>query len=123
MPHGPANAVPEAAPAIIQPSAIGGAAVILMSSGWPISDRAKSGSGPFAPILRGVWQSWQPPALTMYFPLATRAALTSPAEALDTLNAVTARMPTIAADATNVRMNDRDLMTCLLNETNQLSAV
>src|SRR5215207_957456 len=30
-----------------------------------------SGSGPFGPILAGVWQSWQPMAVTRYFPRPT----------------------------------------------------
>jgi len=30
-----------------------------------------SGSGPFAPIVHGVWQSWQPEVVTRYSPRAT----------------------------------------------------
>src|SRR4030095_122233 len=79
-PHGPENAVPLAA--IVISHAADGAAVppvIGNDSGCPDSIRAMSGSGPFGPILSGVWQSLQPPIVTRYLPRSTwaRAALAS----------------------------------------------
>src|ERR687897_104220 len=41
-----------------------------------------SGSGPFAPIFAGVWQSWQPMAVTRYLPRAIDPVALSPVPAL-----------------------------------------
>src|SRR6266853_4357387 len=49
-------------------SASFGAGGIARSCGWPDRPRARSGSGPFGPILSGVWQSEHAAALTMYRP-------------------------------------------------------
>src|SRR5688500_19306561 len=73
-PQGPANDVMVAAP--VQPQGPGGSACtggIASCCGWPLSMRVMSGSGPFAPIFHGVWQSLQPPNDTRYSPRATPA--------------------------------------------------
>src|SRR5688572_8108327 len=72
-PHGPDQAVmvPEAFIAH-GPAGSAGAGGIFRSAGWPLSRREKSCSGPFGPILHGVWQSLQPPNQTRYSPRATR---------------------------------------------------
>src|SRR5438094_10444804 len=45
-----------------------------MFSGCPDSIRVMSGSGPFFPILKGVWQSLQAMTVTRYRPPPTRSA-------------------------------------------------
>src|SRR5687768_3565843 len=75
MPQGPAKAVFVAAPDHSQgPSDFGGGGITTFS-GWPLSARVMSGSGPFGPTLNGVWQSLQPPMVTRYSPRATRDCL------------------------------------------------
>ena len=60
-PHGPANAVLVAAPTTsTAPRGSAGGGGIFMLSGWPVSARVMSGSGPFGPSFQGVWQSLQP---------------------------------------------------------------
>src|SRR6476661_7417069 len=59
IPLGPANAVLLAAPDQSHAPCGAGGAVIFTASGWPERARALSGSGPFAPIFNGVWQSPQ----------------------------------------------------------------
>ena len=66
--------MPLAAAVIIHLSDTGAVpAVIGNESGCPESIRDMSGSGPLAPIFKGVWQSLQPPTVTRYLPRSTRA--------------------------------------------------
>src|SRR6478735_11243348 len=74
MPHGPANAVFVAAVAISQIPFALGACSGPTCSGCPERKRSMSGSGPFGPILNGVWQSEQPIMFTRYLPRSARAA-------------------------------------------------
>src|ERR1051325_3755721 len=93
MPHRPANAVLVASPDQIHgPFAAGGGGSVA-DSGWPDRNRAISGSGPFAPIFIGVWQSLHAMMCTRDLP---RAAWASPARALAV---ATASRAAIAATA------------------------
>src|SRR4051812_30704164 len=75
IPHGPEYAVLVALPAHIHGPAPNVAGVATgMVSGCPDNLRDMSGSGPFAPIFSGVWQSWHPAALTRYSPRLTRSS-------------------------------------------------
>src|SRR5438045_2122739 len=72
MPHGPANAVLVAAPDHNHGPCGFDAGSAPICSGCPDRNRVMSGSGPFAPILNGVWQSLQPITLTRYLPRSIR---------------------------------------------------
>src|SRR6185503_20656366 len=75
-PHGPENAVFVGAPdqAHLSDSIRAG---LSMGNccGWPERERLMSGSGPFGPIIQGVWQSLQPPIVTRYSPRLICACL------------------------------------------------
>jgi hypothetical protein len=72
VPHGPAHAVPVAAPTIIHsPAGRVGVAGITTASGWPESSRAVSQAGPLGVMTVGVWQSLQPAPDTRYRPRST----------------------------------------------------
>src|SRR5918997_4893164 len=73
-PQGPETAVMVDAVAAIHGSDKATGALMMKSCGWPDSARVMSGSGPFGPILNGVWQSWQPDVETMYSPRLTCAS-------------------------------------------------
>src|SRR5687767_8762928 len=76
-PHGPDHAVFVPDETIIHgPSGSTGAGGILSDSGWPESMRVMSGSGPFGPILNGVWQSMHAEVDTRYLPRATLVSIT-----------------------------------------------
>src|SRR4051795_7891390 len=74
MPQGPAKAVLVAAVAISQIPLAFGASSGPTCSGCPERKRSMSGSGPFGPILNGVWQSEQPIMFTRYLPRSARPA-------------------------------------------------
>src|SRR5215470_19589376 len=76
MPHGPAQAVSVAEPTIIHPPGSFGGGASFIPSGWPESIFDMSGSGPFGPILNGVWQSLHTMTVTRYFPRSMRLAVT-----------------------------------------------
>jgi hypothetical protein len=57
MPQGPANAVFVSVPDQPQGPEGDGGGGSCMPAGWPDNIRVMSGSGPFAPIFNGVWQS------------------------------------------------------------------
>src|SRR4029453_11345063 len=59
-PHGPANAVPVADPAVTHGPSNAGATGSGADAGWPESIRLESRSGPLSPAFIGVWQSLQP---------------------------------------------------------------
>src|SRR5512140_2958584 len=68
------HAVSVTAPAAIHGISIFGGGITRFS-GCPESMRVISGSGPFGPIFRGVWQSLQPTIVTRYFPRSARETL------------------------------------------------
>ena len=70
-PQGPVQAVLVPSMPPTQGSGSAPGASITKSCGWPESARVMSGSGPFAPMIQGVWQSWHPEVSTRYLPMAT----------------------------------------------------
>jgi hypothetical protein len=74
MPQGPANAVFVRVPDHAQGPEGGGGGGSCMPEGWPEKSRATSGSGPFAPIFIGVWQSLHDMIATRYLPRAATLA-------------------------------------------------
>jgi hypothetical protein len=64
-----------------------GAGGMTSDSGCPDSMRLMSGSGPFGPILNGVWQSWQPEVFTRYLPRAARSGVAAVAAPLASASA------------------------------------
>src|SRR3954469_14217831 len=94
-PQGPAHAVFVAETTISQgPAGSFGTGGMTTVSGWPESMRLASGSGPFAPIFIGVWQSPQPPVVTRYSPRLTAAGDGSAASALEASTTPTSRAVT-----------------------------
>src|SRR3982751_5146546 len=75
-PQGPANAVLVALPAHTQsPCASTSGLISFTFCGCPESMRDMSGSGPWGPIVMGVWQSLQPVMDTRYRPRSTETLL------------------------------------------------
>jgi hypothetical protein len=74
-PHGPDQAV-MVAPMVANhgPGGSFGAGGMTSGSGCPDNMRSMSRTGPVAVILKGVWQSWQPPKFTRYLPRSIFAA-------------------------------------------------
>lgn len=72
-PQGPLQAVKLSVVAIVHglPDAGVYGSGILPPSGCPESSRSVSSCGPFGPNVFGVWQSWQPPAVTSTLPRST----------------------------------------------------
>ena len=72
-PHGPDQAVNVGEKLPVHGLETAAGAVMTISWGWPDSARFMSGLGPFGPVTRGVWQSWQRPVVTRYSPRFTCA--------------------------------------------------
>src|SRR4030095_15798869 len=81
--------------------------------GCPDSMRVISGSGPFGPPLKGVWQSLQPPIVTRYLPRSALSAVVRPSASLRVVHDAAARLR--AATITIILTLFRSLMFVLLS--------